>query len=150
MNPSITPNGFFRITIIVSIFMFFMSCTAPAPIKDETSASIQQQADPIEEKTFESPDLQLAFDEAPVIIFFSRPEYPKADRKSGREGEVKVKLTVDKEGRVVEAELFESNATEAMNRSALKAAKNCRFKPAKNKGVPVQAHVMIPFHFRLN
>jgi TonB family protein len=150
MNRSTTPNGFFLITIIISIFILFISCTTPASIKDETSASKKQQPVPIQSKTFESPDWKFAFDEAPVLVYFAPPKYPEAAKKSGREGEVKIKLTVDKEGRVVNVELFESNATEAMDQAALEAAKKCRFKPAKKKGVPVQAHVMVPFHFRLN
>ncbi len=37
-----------------------------------------------------------------------------------------------------------------MEKAALEAAKKCRFRPAKQRTVPVKAHVMIPFHFQLH
>ena len=93
MNRSTTPNGFLPLTIIISISMFFVSCTAPASIKDETSLSKKLQPDTVQSKTIEAPDWKLAFDEAPVIAHFARPDYPETAKKAGREGEVKSTLT---------------------------------------------------------
>jgi TonB family protein len=150
MNQMTIPHGFFRFTIIVSIFMLCMSCTPPAPIKEEKSVSDRKQTYPIDAKSFMSSDSIPAFDEPPVLLYFARPKYPETAIKMKREGVVKVKLTVDEECRVVKAELFESTATEAMDNAPLEAARQCRFKPAKKDGVPVLTQVMIPFQFSLN
>ena len=91
----------------------------------------------------------LAFDEPPVMIEFVTPEYPKLARQAGFEGNVRVRALVDEEGRVVDVDILFSDVYPEMEKAAIEAAKRCRFKPAKQRDVPVKAHVMIPFVFSL-
>jgi len=95
-------------------------------------------------------DAFLAFDEPPELVEFVTPEYPELARQAGFEGTVRVRVLVDEEGIVVEAELLSSDVWPTIEKAALEAAKKCRFKPATQRSVPVKARVMIPFEFRLN
>lgn len=98
----------------------------------------------------ESGGVFLAFDEPPLLVHFEVPKYPDLAREAGIEGTVRVKVLVAEDGKVLAASLISSDVTPAMEKAALVAAKKCRFKPAKQRTQPVKAHVMIPFHFRLN
>jgi protein TonB len=92
----------------------------------------------------------LAFDEPPTLSYFEAPVYPDLAREAGIEGTVRIKVLVGEDGKVMSASLISSDVTTAMEKAALAAAKRCRFNPAKQRTRPVKAHVMIPFHFRLN
>jgi protein TonB len=89
------------------------------------------------------------FDEAPILIKFTPPVYPPLAREAGIQGDVKVKVLVGRDGLVKEVSILESNVTKEMERSALAAAKQCRFKPGKQQTKPVPVMVMMPFKFRL-
>jgi len=95
-------------------------------------------------------DAFLAFDEPPQLVEFVTPEYPELARQAGFEGTVRVRVLVDEEGIVVEAELLSSDVWPTIEKAALEAAKKCRFKPATQRSIPVKARVMIPFEFRLD
>jgi protein TonB len=92
----------------------------------------------------------LAFDEPPVLIDYVSPGYPALAREAGIEGTVSIRVLVNEEGKVIAADVLQSDVTEAMARAAVEAAKKCRFRPAKQRTIPVKAHVMIPFHFQLH
>jgi len=92
----------------------------------------------------------LAFDEPPSLIDFVPPQYPPLAREAGIEGVVAIRVLVSEEGKVISADVLSSDVTPAMDKAALEAAKRCRFNPAKQRTIPVKAHVMIPFHFQLN
>lgn len=92
----------------------------------------------------------LAFDEPPTLRHFETPIYPDLAREAGIEGTVRVKVLVGEDGKVDAVSLVDSDVTPAMEKAALAAAKKCLFNPAKQRTKPVKAHVVIPFHFRLN
>lgn len=58
-------------------------------------------------------------------------------------------IPTDEHGRVADAVVVEADATPAMVEAALRAARACRFEPARQGHVPVPAHVTIPFSFSL-
>jgi protein TonB len=92
----------------------------------------------------------LAFDEPPVLMDYVSPQYPPLAREAGIEGTVAVRVLVNEEGKVIAADVLSSDVTPAMEKAALEAARQCRFRPAKQRTVPVKAHVMIPFQFQLH
>ena len=92
----------------------------------------------------------LAFDEPPTLVYFEAPKYPDLAREAGIEGTVRIKVLVGSDGKVMNVQMIDSDVTSEMEKAALRAAKKCRFNPAKQRTRPVKAHVMIPFHFRLN
>jgi len=92
----------------------------------------------------------IAFDERPELIEFVTPEYPLIYREAGIEGTVRIKVLVGVDGSVLEAKVLSLDAAIEMQQAALQAALKCRFKPAKQRTMPVKAHAMIPFVFRLD
>ena len=96
-----------------------------------------------------SGDAFLAFDEPPQLTYFEQPIYPPLARDAGIEGTVAIKVLVDEQGKVISAEVLQSDVTSAMERAALDAAKKCKFRPAKQRTIAVKAYVMVPFQFQL-
>lgn len=92
----------------------------------------------------------IAFDEPPVLIHFVAPRYPKLARQAGFEGNVMVIVLIDETGDVLDARIGSSDVSAAMEEAALRAARQCRFRPAKQRTKPVKARVAVPFEFRLN
>ncbi|MEE9270164.1 MAG: energy transducer TonB [Candidatus Krumholzibacteria bacterium] len=92
----------------------------------------------------------LAYDEMPILINYTIPEYPTLAREAGLEGTVRVKIVVGRDGKVKSASILSSDVTPAMEQAAMEAAKRCTFKPARQRSIPVRATVMIPYKFRLN
>lgn len=87
--------------------------------------------------------------EKPVLTGFVAPVYPFLARDAGIEGTVRVRVRVDVHGRAVEAAVVDSDVTPAMDAAALRAALKCRFQPARQQSVPVEAYVVVPFSFSL-
>ncbi len=50
---------------------------------------------------------------------------------------------------VLDALVHTSDVTDAMALAALESVKRARFKPARQRHVPVKAIVYMPYHFRL-
>ena len=92
----------------------------------------------------------MAFDEAPVLLRAQNPQYPDLARQAGIEGTVLLDVLVDEEGKVLEVSVIQSDVTSAMEKSAEEAAKHFLFKPAKQRTVPVRAHVAVPIRFKLH
>jgi len=88
-----------------------------------------------------------AVQEKPVLLKQSLPHYPEIARKAGVEGIVVVKVLIDKKGNVEKAEIFKSVPT--LDDAALKAAKKCTFKPAKQRDKLVKVWMKIPYKFKL-
>ncbi len=88
-----------------------------------------------------------ALEELPGIIKLVTPEYPPSAKASGLEGTVWIKVWVGKDGSVKEA-IVEKSDKEVFNQTALSAATQCKFSPAKMNGTPVDIWVKIPFIFR--
>ena len=83
----------------------------------------------------------------PVLLKHAQPYYPEMARKSGVEGIVVVKVLIDKKGNVEKAEIFKS--IPVLDDAALKAAKKCKFKPAKQRDKLVKVWMIIPYKFKL-
>jgi len=86
-------------------------------------------------------------EEKPVLLNQAFPHYPEMARKTGVEGTVVVKVLIDKKGNVEKAEIFKS--IPILDEAALKAAKKCTFKPAKQRDKIVKVWMMIPYKFKL-
>jgi protein TonB len=91
-----------------------------------------------------------AFDEPPVLIKHISPRYPDLARQAGIEGTVLLRVLVGKDGKVISASVLQSDVTPMMEKAAVAAAKQFRFKPAKQRTVPVKATMMVPIRFKLH
>jgi protein TonB len=87
--------------------------------------------------------------EKPVLISFASPEYPEIARASQLEGTVLVKVQVGTDGSVLQAVVIKG-VHPTLDREAVKAARRCKFKPGRQRNIPVKAWMAIPFNFRLN
>ncbi len=87
-------------------------------------------------------------DEPPEPVVNVKPEYPDIARQAGLEGRVLVEAVIDENGNVIDARI-QSSDNEIFNEAALAAMRKMKFKPAKQKGIPVKVKVIMPFIFKL-
>ncbi len=81
----------------------------------------------------------------PELLQFVDAPYPPEAQTAGVEGDVILKLTIDKDGNVTEAEVLEP-AGHGFDEAARQAALKFKFKPATRDGVPLA--VKIPYRYR--
>ena len=74
--------------------------------------------------------------------------YPELSRRAGIEGKVIISAIIDKEGNVINAEVFQSLFAQ-LDEAALNAIKNTKFIPGKQRGKPVNVSMKIPIQFKL-
>lgn len=77
------------------------------------------------------------------------PAYPLRERRQMREGVVVVRVVVAADGSVEHAELIKPSRYRGFNKSALAAARQWTFAPAKRGGVAVKSETDIEVEFRL-
>ncbi len=109
---------------------------------------------PKEEKEEETqPTFFVVVEEMPEPIggiegIQKRIEYPEIARRAGVTGRVYVKAYVDEEGNVAKVELIKGIGA-GCDEAAMKAVKETKFKPGKQRGKPVKVQVVIPVYFKL-
>jgi len=69
--------------------------------------------------------------------------------RMGLEGDVTLRIEVDTEGKVTNAEIIKGAGT-VFDEEALKAVKQSRFEPAQKDGRNVPAEFTYVYHFRLS
>jgi TonB family protein len=82
----------------------------------------------------------------PELLQDAQAEYPQAARAERLEATVLLKLTIDTQGAVSEAEVLEP-AGHGFDEAARQAALRFRFVPAKRDGVPIIATIRYPYRF---
>lgn len=76
-------------------------------------------------------------------------EYPKKARKMGIEGKVLVQFIVDKDGSIINAQVFKGINPEC-DAEALRVIKNApKWSPGLQKGKPVKVKITVPIIFKL-
>lgn len=75
--------------------------------------------------------------------------YTEIAKRIGMEGKVIVSAIIDKNGNVIDAEIYKS-LFDDLDQIALKAVKELKFTPGMQRGKPVKVQIQIPIHFRLN
>ncbi|MGD8718933.1 MAG: energy transducer TonB [Candidatus Zixiibacteriota bacterium] len=101
------------------------------------------------ESPWDTVSFDVEYSEAPVIVHEQRPVYPDIARDSGVEGDVIMLVYIDESGNVRNAVVQSSPGLPALDEAAKKAAMKCKFKPAKQQGVPVGVWYSIVMQFRL-
>jgi len=90
----------------------------------------------------------VPYEKGPEIVKQVKPTYPDLALRAGLEGNVIVKVWVDKEGKVRKVVVLKSDAP-IFEEAALEAARQYVFTPAVMQKGPVSVWVSIPFRFRL-
>jgi protein TonB len=91
-----------------------------------------------------------AFDEPPVLLRSQNPVYPELARQAGIEGTVLLNVLVTEDGKVADVSVMQSDVTSAMEKAAEDAVMHFIFKPAKQRTVPVAAHIAVPIRFKIH
>ncbi len=97
-----------------------------------------------------TPTFDIEYSEPPVIVHEERPIYPDIAHASRVEGDVTLFVYIDESGNVRNAVVNSSPGLPALEEAAKKAAMKCKFKPAKQQGVPVGVWYSIVMQFRLS
>lgn len=102
-----------------------------------------------EEKSEEVvPDKQDA-DSLPEMIYEKQPLYPEEVKNEKIEGTVWVKVFVGEDGLVVKSEIAKSSGNDVLDKSALDAALECKYKPAIKDEKPISTWVTYKVEFSL-
>ena len=124
-----------------------LSTQAPPTANDGDDGSGVEQDIQIEDDS-PPPDF-VPYEKEPVVVKKVEPKYPEIALRAGLEGNVYLKVWVDKEGKVRKAVVLKSDA-EIFNQAAMDAAQQWVFTPAVMQKGPVSVWVSIPFRFRLS
>jgi TonB family protein len=82
------------------------------------------------------------------VISLPRPVYPEEARRAKVTGLVRVLVTVDEKGDVVEAEAI--SGSPVLQAAAVDAAKQAKFEPVMSDGHPAKAKTVIAYNFVAN
>jgi TonB family protein len=124
--------------------------TAPngAEAHDEKAAAAPQPADPARPSAGES---QKVIVSGGVLnskaLSLPKPVYPAAARNSGAYGKVVVEVTIDEQGKIIEAHAVSGHPF--LQQAAVQAARLARFSPAMLSGEPVKIKGTINYLFAL-
>lgn len=89
----------------------------------------------------------FAVSEKPELIRQVQPKYPELAKRTGIEGTVVIKALIDTEGNIEKVILLKS--IPMLDEAALTAAKQCKYKPGKQRDKFVKVWVSLPFKFSL-
>jgi len=94
----------------------------------------------------------VVYEDAPVPIKQTPPEYPDFARNSGIEGEVWLEVEVFADGTVGAIDVVQSllSGPGGLDEAAKKAVRQWEFQPAKSGGKPVSVWVTFPIEFTLD
>ena len=88
------------------------------------------------------------FDEPPVIVAQVPPVYPDMARMAELEGVVMVRIGIDELGNVVDAAIVQG--IDGLNQAAIEAVYKWKFRPAKQRGIPIPVRIVMPIRFVLS
>jgi TonB family protein len=91
---------------------------------------------------------KIGIEKFPMPVKSVYPPYPEIARRAGIEGTVTLRVWVDKEGKVRQAEVLNSN-NDIFNQPSIEAAMQWVFTPALMNNRPVSVWLAIPFRFTL-
>lgn len=130
--------------------------TTPPPAADAppTSGRIEPSAPPLPtappapiEPLAPQTGPESAPDNAPMAIETPAPRYPAAALRRNESGEVLLRIEVDSSGLPAVVEVVRSSGSRTLDRAAVAAAREWRFRPALRDGQPVPGTVNVPIAF---
>lgn len=97
-----------------------------------------------------SQPIETRFGDSIAPSFLNRviPVYPAMARRTGKEGRVLLKLTIDAEGNLSDIEIIE-NAGFGFTEAAVSAVRKSTFLPARMNGKPIISRALLPIKFQL-
>lgn len=92
---------------------------------------------------------QAKVDALPELRQSIRPDYPRAARLRGEQGDVTVEIDVSAAGTVADVRVVGSSGFPLLDEAAVAAVRPARFTPAKSAGAPVPSAARLTLTFRL-
>lgn len=80
----------------------------------------------------------------------SAPAYKRAWQDNDEEGNVKVAVLVDKDGKVISSKMLQSSGYRHLDNASTFAIKNCTFKPGTQAGQPAQSWAVVTYSWLAN
>ncbi|MGN7917798.1 energy transducer TonB [Lysobacter antibioticus] len=78
------------------------------------------------------------------------PQYPAQALRRGEGGTVRIRVTVDEQGSSGDVQIVEGSGSRLLDRAAVSAVRQWRFRPAMRNGRPVADAVIVPITFNAN
>lgn len=80
-----------------------------------------------------------------------KPDFPPLARQNNFEGRVYIKVTIDENGKVINAEIVKCPEPDyGVKESCINAAKKLKFSPAIKNGVKVKTSMVLNFYFKMS
>jgi len=89
-------------------------------------------------------------DQLPRLIEYEEPSYPEEAIMQEIEGNVLLKILIDREGRVIMVKVLDNGGFYEFAQAAIRAVKIWSFEPAEIMGIPVAVWCIQPVRFELN
>lgn len=86
-------------------------------------------------------------DNQPAPVFSPKPEYPAQAKRRGLKGRLRVRLLVDRVGKVERVDILGGENVESFAESVRSTLSRWRFKPGTQKGTPVHWVAILPIAF---
>ena len=108
---------------------------------------------PAEEEVEEEPEIFVIVEQMPELIgglgsIQSKINYPEIAKKAGVEGRVIVQFVVDESGSVVDPQVVRGIGA-GCDEEAIRAVRQAKFTPGKQRGKPVKVKMSLPITFKL-
>lgn len=94
-------------------------------------------------------DVPIVESDQLIIERLVRPIYPEIALENNLTGRVAVLALVDTTGAITEVEVVGGSGLEVLERAAVEAVWQCRFRPYRPEGRVREVYVVIPFNFTL-
>lgn len=120
---------------------------------DEPVTNTPPPPPPQEEEEEEEPEIFVIVEEMPELIgglasIQGKIKYPEIAKKAGVEGRVFVQFIVDENGNVVNPVVTRGIGA-GCDEEALRAVREAKFKPGRQRGKPVRVKMSLPITFKL-
>jgi protein TonB len=127
----------------------YIKPTLAAPQPDASEAAFNPIA------TTQNPEVsaagaQASGDSEPQVIEHTQPDYPVDALRAHEEGETRLQIALDALGNVEDVRLAHSSGSRTLDRAAMDAARNWRFRPAMRAGQAVSGLIEVPVEFHLD
>lgn len=80
-------------------------------------------------------------------IHSPRPRFPPRALQRGESGSILLQVQVDAQGNPAEVDVVQSSRSRDLDREAVRAVRQWRFRPATRDGAPISSKVLIPIDF---
>jgi TonB family protein len=93
--------------------------------------------------------IQMQWEEAPRLLQMVTPIYPDSARRAGIDGQVNLRITVDEQGFVTDAEVVSARPAGLFEEAAVSAILQWVFEPARSGGRPIKVQMGQQINFSL-